>query len=172
MFIARRMVILASEDIINADPQALVIAVAAMQAVHFVGLPAGRAQLTLSQAVIYLAALAPKNNREYKAILAAREDVKQYGALRALHLRNAPTRLMKDLGYSQAYRYPHTIMKGWVEQDYLPEALKKKKKKKKNTIISPDRTYAPDWFPHIRLMAREKAEFLEKTQLFNLHCAD
>lgn len=125
MFIARRMVILASEDIGNADPQALVIAVAAMQAVHFVGLP--EAQLTLSQAVIYLA-LAPKNNTEYKAILAAREDVKQYGALPVpLHLRNAPTRLMKDLGYGREYRYPHDYEGNWVEQDYLPEALKGKR---------------------------------------------
>ncbi|GAK55992.1 recombination protein MgsA [Candidatus Vecturithrix granuli] len=125
MFIARRMVILASEDIGNADPQALVIAVAAMQAVHFVGLP--EAQLTLSQAVIYLA-LAPKNNREYKAILAAREDVKQYGALPVpLHLRNAPTRLMKDLGYGKEYRYPHDYEGNWVEQDYLPEALQGKR---------------------------------------------
>ena len=125
MFIARRMVILASEDIGNADPQSLIVAVAAMQAVHFVGLP--EAQLTLSQAVIYLAT-APKNNAEYQAILAAREDVKQYGALPVpLHLRNAPTRLMKDLGYGKEYRYPHDYDENWVEQDYLPEALKGKR---------------------------------------------
>ena len=125
MFIARRMVILASEDIGNADPQALILAVAAMQAVHFVGLP--EAQLTLSQAVIYLA-LAPKKNAEYKAILAAREDVKQYGALPVpLHLRNAPTRLMQELGYGKEYRYPHDYAGNWVEQDYLPEALKGKR---------------------------------------------
>ena len=100
-------------------------AVAAMQAVHFVGLP--EAQLTLSQAAVYLAS-APKNNTEYKAILAAREDVKHYGALPVpLHLRNAPTRLMKDLGYGQDYRYPHDYDGNWVEQDYLPEALKGKR---------------------------------------------
>lgn len=125
MFIARRMVILASEDIGNADPQALLVAVAAMQAVHFVGLP--EAQLTLSQAVIYLAS-APKNNAEYKAILAAREDVKQYGALPVpLHLRNAPTRLMKDLDYGKEYRYPHDYDGNRVEQDYLPEVLQGKR---------------------------------------------
>lgn len=121
MFIARRMVILASEDIGNADPQALVVSVATMQAVHFVGLP--EAQLNLSQAVIYLA-LAPKNNTEYKAILAAKEDVKKHGALPVpLHLRNAPTQLMKDLDYGKDYRYPHDYENNWVEQDYLPEAL-------------------------------------------------
>lgn len=122
MFIARRMVILASEDIGNADPQALVVSVATMQAVHFVGLP--EAQLNLSQAVIYLA-LAPKNNAGYKAILAAKEDVKKYGALPVpLHLRNAPTQLMKDLDYGKDYRYPHDYENNWVEQDYLPEALR------------------------------------------------
>ncbi|MBD3418452.1 AAA family ATPase [Candidatus Micrarchaeota archaeon] len=125
LFIARRMVILASEDIGNADPQALVVAVAAMQAVHFVGLP--EAQLNLSQAVIYLA-LAPKNNAEYTAILRAQHDVKQYGALPVpLHLRNAPTGLMKDLGYGQDYKYPHDYDGSRVEQDYLPDALRGKR---------------------------------------------
>jgi putative ATPase len=125
MFIARRMVILASEDIGNADPQALVMAVAAMQAVHFVGMP--EAQLNLSQATIYLA-LAPKNNAEYKAILRARDDVKKYGALPVpLHLRNAPTSLMKELGYGQNYKYAHDYKGNWVEQDYLPEILQGQK---------------------------------------------
>jgi putative ATPase len=123
-FIARRMVILASEDVGNADPQALLIAVAAMQAVTFIGLP--EAQLNLSQAVVYLA-LAPKNNAEYKAILAAKEDVKKFGALAVpLHLRNAPTRFMKELDYGKEYRYPHDYEGNWVEQDYLPEVLKGK----------------------------------------------
>ncbi len=121
MFIVRRMVILASEDIGNADPQGLVLAVAAMQAVHFVGLP--EAQLILSQTVIYLAQ-APKNNAEYKAILAAKEDVKKFGALPVPnHLRNAPTKLMQELGYGKAYRYPHGYKGNWVEQHYLPDAL-------------------------------------------------
>jgi len=121
MFIARRMVILASEDIGNADAHALVLAVAAMQAVHFIGLP--EAQLTLSQATIYLAC-APKNNAEYTAILRAKEDVKNYGALPVpLHLRNAPTNLMKELGYGKEYKYPHDYNGHQVEQQYLPEQL-------------------------------------------------
>ena len=98
LFIARRMVILASEDIGNADPQSLIVAVAAMQATHLVGLP--EAQLTLTQAAIYLA-LAPKSNSVLRAITQARADVKEYGALPIpLHLRNAPTQLMKDIGNS------------------------------------------------------------------------
>jgi putative ATPase len=121
MFIARRMVILASEDIGNADPQALQVAVAAMQAVHFVGLP--EAQLNLTQAAIYLA-LAPKSNSVLKAIQQARADVRQLGALPVpLRLRNAPTSLMKDLDYGRDYKYPHDYEGNWVEQTYLPEAL-------------------------------------------------
>lgn len=121
MFIARRMVILASEDIGNADPQALQVAVAAMQAVHFVGLP--EAQLTLTQAAIYLA-LSPKSNSVLRAIHQARADVKKYGALPVpMHLRNAPTALMKDLGYSKGYKYAHDYEGNWVEQDHLPESL-------------------------------------------------
>ncbi len=122
MFIARRMVILASEDIGNADPQALVLSVAAMQAVHFVGLP--EAQLILSQAAIYLAR-APKNNAEYIAILKAKDDVKRFGSLPVpLHLRNAPTRLMQDLGYGKEYKYPHDYAGHHVKQDYLPDELR------------------------------------------------
>ncbi|MCP4400171.1 MAG: replication-associated recombination protein A [bacterium] len=121
-FIARRMVILASEDIGNADPQALLLAVATMQAVTFIGLP--EAQLNLSQVVVYLAQ-APKNNAEYKALLAAKKDVKKYGALPVpIHLRNAPTQFMKELDYGKEYRYPHNCEGNWVEQEYLPEALK------------------------------------------------
>ncbi len=124
MFIARRMVILASEDIGNVDPQALVLAVAAMQAVHFVGLP--EAQLSLSQAAVYLAC-AQKGNAEYKAILQAKEDVKTYGALPVpLHLRNAPTNLMKDMGYGREYKYPHDYAGHQVEQQYLPDQLVEK----------------------------------------------
>ena len=121
MFIARRMVILASEDIGNADPHALILAVAAMQAVHFVGLP--EAQLSLSQAAIYLACAA-KGNADYKAILNAKEDVKKYGALPVpLHLRNASTGLMKDMGYGKDYKYPHDYIGHQVEQSYLPAEL-------------------------------------------------
>lgn len=124
-FIARRMIILASEDIGNADPQALLMAVATMQAVTFIGLP--EAQLNLAQGVVYLAQ-APKNNAEYKAFLAAKADIKSYGALAVpIHLRNAPTKFMKELDYGKEYRYPHDYEGNWVEQDYLPERLKGKR---------------------------------------------
>lgn len=121
LFIARRMVILASEDIGNADPQALQTAVAAMQAVHFVGLP--EAQLSLTQAALYLAA-APKSNSVLTSIQQARSDVRQYGALPVpLHLRNAPTDLMKDVGYGKDYKYAHDYDGNWVAQRYLPDEL-------------------------------------------------
>lgn len=125
LFIVRRMVILASEDIGNADPQALQVAVAAMQAVHFVGLP--EAQLNLAQAATYLA-LAPKSNAVLKAISQARADVKKYGSLPVpFHLRNAPTQLMKDLNYGRGYKYAHDYEGNWVEQNYLPEDLQGKR---------------------------------------------
>lgn len=121
-FIARRMVILASEDIGNADPQALVIATACAQAVEFVGLP--EAQINLAQAVVYLAK-APKSNASYMALLSAKEDVKKTLNLPVpLHLRNAPTKLMKGLGYGKDYKYPHDYFQGKVKQEYLPEELK------------------------------------------------
>lgn len=121
-FIARRMVILASEDIGNADPIALLVADAAARAVEFVGLP--EAQINLAQATVYLAK-APKSNASYKALLAAKEDVKRYLNLPVpLHLRNAPTQLLRELGYGKDYQYPHNFPQGKVEQDYLPEKLK------------------------------------------------
>jgi putative ATPase len=122
LFIARRMVILASEDIGNADPQALLIAIATMQAVQFVGLP--EARLNLAQAVTYLAT-APKSNASYIGLEEALADVKQNGALPIpLHIRNAPTSLMKDLGYGKGYKYAHDYEGSYVEQDYLPETLR------------------------------------------------
>jgi putative ATPase len=105
LFIARRMVIFASEDIGNADPHALQVAVAAKDAVHFVGLPEGK--IPLAQAATYLAS-APKSNASYKAMLAAAQDVEVHGALAVpMHLRNAPTGLMKNLGYGKDYQYAH-----------------------------------------------------------------
>jgi putative ATPase len=125
LFIARRMVILASEDIGNADPQALLIAVAAMEAVQFVGLP--EAQLNLAQAATYLAT-APKSNASYRALTEAQADVKRTGALPIpLHLRNAPTSFMKELGYGKDYLYAHDFQGSYVEQQYLPEELKDRK---------------------------------------------
>lgn len=124
-FIARRMVIFASEDIGNASPTALVVAVAAAQALQFVGLP--EAQLNLAQAVTYLAK-APKSNASYLALLNAQEDVKKHGNLEVpLHLRNAPTKLMKKLGYGKNYQYPHNFPEKKIKQNYLPEKLIGKK---------------------------------------------
>jgi putative ATPase len=121
LFIARRMIIFASEDIGNADPEALQVAVAAKDAVHFVGLPEGR--IPLAQAVTYLAS-APKSNASYKAMLAAAKDVQEKGALPVpLHLRNAPTPLMRELGYGKDYRYAHDFPDRIVEQEHMPEEL-------------------------------------------------
>jgi putative ATPase len=122
LFIARRMVIFAAEDVGNADPQALQVAVAAKDAFHFVGLPEGR--IPLAQAVTYLAT-APKSNASYKAMLAAASDVRETGALPVpLHLRNAPTPLMENMGYGKDYRYAHNFPGHVVDQEHLPEKLK------------------------------------------------
>lgn len=121
LFILRRMVILASEDIGNADPRALQIAVAALQAFQLVGMPEGR--IILGQAATYLAT-APKSNASYAGIDAALAEVRKSGALPVpLHIRNAPTRLMKDLGYQAGYKYAHDFEAGHVSQEYLPEKL-------------------------------------------------
>jgi putative ATPase len=121
LFIARRMVIFAAEDVGNAEPQALQVAVAAKDAVHFVGLPEGR--IPLAQAATFLATC-PKSNAAYRAMLAASEDVRTHGALAVpLHIRNAPTPLMKGLGYGAGYLYPHDYEGAVVEQEYLPDAL-------------------------------------------------
>ncbi len=124
LFIARRMVIFASEDIGNADPAALSVAMSVKEAVHFVGMPEG--WIPLAQGATYLAT-APKSNASYKAYLNAKEDVKRLGALPVpLHLRNAPTKLMKNIGYGKDYKYPHNYKGAKVEQDYLPDELKGK----------------------------------------------
>ena len=121
LFIVRRMVIFAAEDIGNADPQALSFAVAAKDAVHFVGLP--EARIPLAQTATYLAT-APKSNAAYTAMKAALKDVKQHGALPVpLHLRNAPTKLMKGLGYSTGYQYAHDYEDASIDQQHLPDAL-------------------------------------------------
>ena len=121
LFIARRMVIFAAEDIGNADPQALQVALAAKDAVHFVGLPEG--QIPLAQAATYLAS-APKSNASYKAMLAAAQDVKERGALPVPHhLRNAPTALMQQLGYGKDYKYAHDYEDQIIDQQHLPAEL-------------------------------------------------
>jgi putative ATPase len=121
LYIARRMVRFASEDVGLADPQALVIALAAQQAVHFIGRPEG--DLALAEAAIYLA-VAPKSNSVYQAYSAAREAVaRSRNDPVPLHLRNAPTRLMRDLGYGAGYKYTHDFPDGYVEQQGLPDNL-------------------------------------------------
>jgi putative ATPase len=125
LFIARRMIIFASEDVGNADPEALQVAIAAKDAVHFIGLPEGK--IPLSQAATYLAT-APKSNASYKAMLEAAKDVQEKGTLPVpLHLRNAPTSLMEELGYGKGYRYAHNFPGHFVDQEHLPEELKGKK---------------------------------------------
>ncbi len=120
-FIARRMVILASEDIGNANPTALVMANTCFEAVKKIGYPEGR--IVLGQCVTYLAA-SPKSNASYMAIEEALALVQQHGDLPVpLHLRNAPTRLMKNLGYGQDYRYSHLGEGNFMEQEYLPEPI-------------------------------------------------
>jgi putative ATPase len=120
MFIARRLVILASEDIGNADPRGLQVAIAAQQALHLIGLPEGR--IPLAQATSYLAT-APKSNAAYLGINQAQQEVRHSGALPVpLHIRNAPTKLMKEQDYGKGYRYPHDE-DGISAQDYLPETL-------------------------------------------------
>jgi putative ATPase len=120
-FVLRRMVILASEDIGNADPQALQVAVAALQAFELMGLPEG--VLPMTQAATYLA-LAPKSNAVISDYGRAKEAALDKGALPVpLHLRNAPTPLMKSLGYGAKYQYPHDFEGHVVNEEYLPEAL-------------------------------------------------
>jgi putative ATPase len=122
LFLARRMVIFASEDVGNADPQAIQVAVSAMQSFDFVGMPEG--WIPLAQAATYLAS-APKSNASYVSYLKAKEDIDREGYLPApLHIRNAPTKLMKDLNYGRGYKYPHDYEGHVVPQDYLPEKLK------------------------------------------------
>ncbi len=121
LFVVRRMVILASEDIGLADPHALGVAVAAQQAVHFIGMPEGIYSLT--QATLYLAT-APKSNSALRAYAAAREAVQETGNLSVpLHLRNAPTGLMAAFGHGKDYKYPHSYEGNWVTEEYLPKAI-------------------------------------------------
>jgi putative ATPase len=121
LYVVRRLIRFASEDVGNADPQALLIAVAAMQAVHFVGMPEGN--LALAQATVYLAT-APKSNALYAAYGKVQEDIQHKQALPVpMHLRNAPTTLMRELGYGRGYKYPHDYPDHHVVETYLPENL-------------------------------------------------
>ncbi len=128
-FIARRMIISAAEDIGLANPNALLMATTTLQAVQAVGLP--EARIILAEAVIYLAT-SPKSNSAYMAIGAAQEEVRRSGHLPVpLHLRNAPTYLMKKLDYGKNYLYAHDYPDHFVEQEFLPEEITGK------TLFSP-----------------------------------
>jgi putative ATPase len=121
LYVARRMVRFASEDVGNADPQALALCVSAMEAFRFIGLPEG--ELALAQAAVYLATAA-KSNSIYAAYGRAKEAVQNHGYLPVpLTIRNAPTRLMRELGYGKGYQYAHDFEDAYTVQEYLPEAL-------------------------------------------------
>lgn len=123
VFIARRLIVLASEDIGNADPRAMTVAVSGLQAVEAIGLPEGA--ISLAQVTTYLASC-PKSNASYMSLNRARELVEKTRTLPVpLHLRSAKTALAKDLGYGRDYRYPHNFPTGWVEQEYLPQEIGK-----------------------------------------------
>ena len=124
-FIARRLVILASEDIGLANPNALLLATSCFQAIDMIGMP--EARIILSETAIYLAT-SPKSNSAYLAIENARKQVRETGNLDVpLHLRNAPTKLMKDLGYGKTYKYSHDYNGNFIEQEYLPDNITGKK---------------------------------------------
>lgn len=134
LYVARRMVRFASEDIGNADPYALRLAMSAMEAFRFIGPPEG--ELALAQAAVYLATAA-KSNSIYAAYGRVREVVRKTGTLPVpLHVRNAPTRLMKDLGYSRGYKYAHDYEGAYTAQEYLPEQLRER-----HFYIAQDRGY-------------------------------
>ena len=124
LYIARRLIRFASEDVGNADPRALSVAVDAMQAFHFLGSPEG--ELALAQAVVYLAT-APKSNSLYAGYGLVRSTIASTGTLPVpLHIRNAPTKLMKEMEYGKGYLYAHDFAEAYVPQDYLPDELREK----------------------------------------------
>jgi putative ATPase len=125
LYIARRMIRFASEDVGNADPQALTITVAAQQAFHFIGLPEG--ELALAQAAVYLAT-AQKSNSLYTGYGLVKEIINKTGYLPVpLHIRNAPTKLMKELEYGKDYKYAHNYNDAYIPQEYLPDKLQGQK---------------------------------------------
>ena len=135
-FIARRLIILASEDIGNADPNGLTLATSGFQAVHMIGMP--EAALVLAQVTTYLAS-APKSNASYKAIKAATKAVKESGTPSVpLHLRNAPTDLMKDMDYGKNYKYPHSQPNHFVDENYFPNG-------NQQTFYNPSNQGREDW---------------------------
>ncbi len=122
LYVARRMIRFASEDVGNADPRALSLAVDALQTYHFLGSPEG--ELALAQTALYLAT-APKSNAAYVALGKVQAEIRRSGSLPVpLHIRNAPTRLMKELGYGEGYRYAHDYEDAVVPQEHLPDELR------------------------------------------------
>ncbi len=152
LYIARRLVRFASEDVGMADPQALVIAMAAQQAVHFIGIPEGN--LALAEAAVYLAT-APKSNSLYEAYNRVKEEIKR-GASESvpLHLRNPVTPMMKEMGYGEGYKYAHDYPDHVVEQQHLPDSLQDKQ------------FYNPSTFGYEKqIVSRLKAWLQKKTKL-------
>jgi len=151
-FIARRLIILASEDIGNADPNGLTLAISGFQAVHMIGMP--EASLILAQVTTYLAS-APKSNASYKAIKAATKAVKDSGTPSVpLHLRNAPTDLMKDMDYGKGYLYPHSHPDHFVDVDYFPKG-------EQHTFYKPTNQGREEWIQK-RLKSLWKNRYSEK----------
>ncbi|MGH7672264.1 MAG: replication-associated recombination protein A [Gemmatimonadales bacterium] len=147
LYLARRLVRIASEDVGLADPRALTVALAAKDAYHFLGSPEG--ELALAEATIYLAT-APKSNRAYVAFGRAMAAAEEHPAEAVpLHIRNAPTGLMKDLGYGAGYKYAHDAEQAYTPQEYLPEALRG------------SRWYEPTEFGHEKTV-KERIEWWEK----------
>ncbi len=160
LYIARRLVRFASEDVGMADPQALVIAMAAQQAVHFIGMPEGN--LALAEAAVYLAT-APKSNSLYQAYSQIQEEIKQ-GANESvpLHLRNPVTPLMTDIGYGKGYKYAHDYPGHFVQQQNLPDALQGK-----HYYTPSDQGYEKQVAARLKAWGQEKVEPGEKSHSLN-----
>ena len=151
-FIARRLIVLAAEDIGNADPSGLTLATSGFQAVHIIGMP--EACLILAQVTTYLAA-APKSNASYKAIKSSMAAVKETGTLSVpLHLRNAPTDLMKDMNYGKDYKYPHSHPDHFIPENYFPDGVK-------DTFYHPTNQGREEWIKN-RLKSLWKDRYSDK----------
>ena len=151
-FIARRLIILASEDIGNADPNGLTLATSGFQAIHMIGMP--EASLILAQVTTYLAS-APKSNASYKAIKAATQAVKESGTPSVpLHLRNAPTDLIKDMDYGKDYQYPHSHPNHFIDANYFPNGETK-------TFYKPTNQGREEWI-RMRLKSLWKDRYPKK----------
>ena len=157
IYVARRMVRFASEDIGNADPYALDITLRATEAFRMLGHPEG--ELALAQAAVYLAT-APKSNSVYAAMGKIKKAIGDTGALPVpFHIRNAPTRLMKDLGYGDGYQYAHDFQDAFVAQDYLPEPLQNKR-----FYLPSNRGYEKTIQQRMEYWRKQKAEAMRRSR--------